>query len=380
MTIVLALAAAIGLAIALFLVLVPNGIWRVPETPARYQTLTGRHIVGYQGWFSCPQDAGGQWIHWFRGRAPDPEQLVVDMWPDVSALDADERCETGLRTEAGQPAALFSSQNTKTVARHFAWMKAHEIDGAALQRFVSQLGSPIATQRVDRVLDNVRAAAAQHNRGYFMMYDISGAPPAAFAAQLLSDWTRLVRERGLLADATYWRHEGRPVLAIWGLGFTDRPGTPQEALGLIRALRAVTPGGLTLIGGIPTHWRGLNRDSKPDPTWAEVYRNFDILSPWSVGRYIDEPSWQHHAENVIRPDVTEARRLGKGYLPVIYPGFSFRHGARDPAKFNLIPRRCGAFYWMQAREMRSLGIDMLYTAMFDEVDEATAIFKVVPTP
>ena len=43
--------------------------------------------------------------------------------------------------------------------------------------------------------------------------------------------------------------------------------------------------GLTVMGGVPTNWRTLNSDSKTDPLWAAVYRSFDVLSPWAVGRY-----------------------------------------------------------------------------------------------
>ena len=66
------------------------------------------------------------------------------------------------------------------------------------------------------------------------------------------------------------------------------------------------------------------------------------------------------------------------FLPVAYPGFSWHnlHGG----KFNQIPRRQGRFYWSQITAAQRIGCDMLYVAMFDEVDEATAIFKCTNTP
>jgi hypothetical protein len=42
---------------------------------------------------------------------------------------------------------------------------------------------------------------------------------------------------------------------------------------------------------------------------------------------------------------------------------------------NQIPRNGGRFLWTQAHERIRLGATMLYVAMFDEMDEATAIFK-----
>jgi hypothetical protein len=40
----------------------------------------------------------------------------------------------------------------------------------------------------------------------------------------------------------------------------------------------------------------------------------------------------------------------------------------------------GKFFWRQFATAADLGIDMAYVAMFDEVDEATAIFKVTNDP
>ena len=44
----------------------------------------------------------------------------------------------------------------------------------------------------------------------------------------------------------------------------------------------------TLIGGVPTYWRTLERDFHADAEWARIYRSFDIVSPWIVGRLKNE--------------------------------------------------------------------------------------------
>ena len=41
----------------------------------------------------------------------------------------------------------------------------------------------------------------------------------------------------------------------------------------------------TVLGGVPAFWRTLGRDSRHDKRWNQVYRSFDIISPWTVGRY-----------------------------------------------------------------------------------------------
>ena len=69
-----------------------------------------------------------------------------------------------------------------------------------------------------------------------------------------------------------------------------------------------------------------------------------------------------------------------GYLPVIYPGFSWTNLKGEAAAKDAIPRLGGEFYWRQFVAAAGLGMDMAYVAMFDEVDEATAIFKVTNSP
>jgi hypothetical protein len=47
---------------------------------------------------------------------------------------------------------------------------------------------------------------------------------------------------------------------------------------------------------------------------------------------------------------------------------------------NQIPRNRGHFYWKQIAGAIKEGADMLYVAMFDEVDEGTAILKASKNP
>ena len=76
---------------------------------------------------------------------------------------------------------------------------------------------------------------------------------------------------------------------------------------------------------------------------------------------------------------TRDPRLGIDYLPVVFPGFSW-HNMNPSATFNRIPRRGGRFYWRQVERALAAGSTMLYGAMFDEVDEGTAMFKVAASP
>jgi hypothetical protein len=49
-------------------------------------------------------------------------------------------------------------------------------------------------------------------------------------------------------------------------------------------------------------------------------------------------------------------------------------------KLDQIPRLEGEFLWSQAVAYKKSGVEMLYVAMFDEVDEGTAIFKCTNNP
>lgn len=354
--------------------------------PVDVSTLDKKFVVGFQGWFMCPDDGRprGGWWHWFTANRDDPEHVHFDLLPDTTELTPAERCPTGLRTADGQPIFLFSDQNPQTVLRQFEWMRQYGIDSVALQRFVVDIdpvrpvAGPVA---VDRVLANVRAAAERTGRAFFVMYDIVGADPARWADDLADDWRRLVAG-GLTASPAYQRHKGRPVLAIAGVGANDRPGTAEEMLALLQRLRRETAGGVTLLGSTATGWRTLDADSMRDPAWAGAYRAFDVLSPWMVGRYRDADSFARVRAQRLVPDMAEARRLGIDYMPVIFPGFSwsnlFRATGKGPSPLNAIPRQCGRFLWMQASADVGDGARMLYGAMFDEVDEGTALFKLVP--
>jgi hypothetical protein len=135
---------------------------------------------------------------------------------------------------------------------------------------------------------------------------------------------------------------------------------------------------VTLVGGVPSNWRTLNGDSKTDAAWATVYRSLDVISPWTVGRFGDDAGADTYKNNFLVPDLAAAKAAGKRYMPVTFPGFSW-HNLMASAQPNQIPRRGGRFYWRQVFNAVGAGATMMKTAMFDEVDEGTAMFKLVPT-
>ncbi len=342
-------------------------------------TMAGKLLLGYQGWFACPEDGSplAAWQHWFRrGEPAGAASVRVDMWPDVSELDPDERCRTPFTLAEGRPAEVYSAYNAKTVDRHFRWMEEHGLAGVFAQRFTVRLGDPRVLDFRNTVLRNVRAGAEAHGRVFAVMYDVSGDAREGLVEKLERDWTWLVDELRITESPRYLRHRGRPVLAVWGLGFQDRAVTPAQAADIVRFLRleAEARHRVTLVGGVPARWRTLRMDSHRDPRWADVYRSFDVISPWTVGRFRDDAGVDRFYRKEVGPDLSETRRLGVDYLPVVFPGFSWHH-LRGTAPLNQVPRRGGRFYWRQVQRALAAGATMMYAAMFDEVDEGTAMYK-----
>jgi hypothetical protein len=344
-------------------------------------SLDRKMLFGYQGWFLCPGDGSpvDGWTHWFRNGAPTAANLTVDLWPDTSELGADELFATDLAYADGSAARLYSAYDAKTVARHFAWMKEAGIDGVALQRFLSEVQDPRFFAARNQVARNVRAGAEAEGRVFAIEYDVSGVDEAHLVASLEADWKYLVDTLEVTASPRYLKDGGRPVLYLWGLGFTDRPGTPADAAALIDWLTTSADPRyrVTLVGGVPAHWRTLDGDAKTDAAWAPVYRSFDVLSPWTVGGFRDDAGADAYRATSLAADLAAATAAGQRYMPVVFPGFSWHN--LDGGVSNQIPRRGGAFYWRQVGNAVGAGATMLKTAMFDEVDEGTAMFKLAPT-
>ena len=66
----------------------------------------------------------------------------------------------------------------------------------------------------------------------------------------------------------------------------------------------------------------------------------------------------------------EARSICRWF----FPGFSW-HNMFPKSPSNEIPRQGGKFLWAQYAAAKKAGCTMVYQAMFDEVDEGTAIYK-----
>ena len=342
-------------------------------------TLTGKVMAGYQGWFDCEGDGAGLgWTHWARqsSNLPAPGNVTVDLWPDVSELSASERFATGFTLADGGRAEVFSSHNRETVLRHFRWMREYGIDGVFVQRFATGLKDGPRRHHKDVVLANCREGANREGRAYAVMYDLSKLP-AGGVAGVIADWKMLRAQMHMGDDPAYLHHRGKPLVAVWGVGFSDgRNYSLAECRALIEFLKA---DGCSVLLGVPTGWREQTRDATMDPALHDVLKTADVISPWTPGRYHNPREVARHGEDFWQPDLVWCHEQSMDYLPVVFPGFSW-HNLKPGSPSDEIPRLKGEFLWSQFVAAKHAGAGMIYVAMFDEVDEGTAIFKCTNEP
>ncbi len=290
-------------------------------------SLQNKILVGYQGWFGCPEDGSAlnSWFHW---------NELIPIWPDVS----------GMKTYTFKTNQVYSAYDEQTVDMHFKWMAECGIDGAFLQRFVCELSNARRLEFRNKVLENAKKAAEKHGRELYIMYDISGQDASTLYETLTTDSLNM----------------SSSIVALWGFGFKENDCTPEVAKRVISYFKSK---GCTVVGGVPAYYQTLSNDCKPDKGWREVFNMLDVISPWTVGRYVDESSFDEYRKNVALPNMVAALWKKQAYLPVVFPGYEF------PNKPS-VSRNGGKFFAHQLQDVSSA-----YVAMFDEVDEATAVYK-----
>jgi len=325
------------------------------------KTLKGKVMVGYQGWYRTPNDPYDRgWVHW--GDIPNG-RFSVDQWPDTSAYPIEMLDKAGdIKTQSGKTAYLFSSAWPHSTRLHFSWMRKHNIDGAFLQRFLTD-GTFATTGRAEWVMGNVRDAANREGRIWAVEYDVSGCPDDKLLESIQKDWKWLIDEFGLKDDKAYARENGKPVVFVWGMAVGGRNIRPETAEAVFDFLQNDPKyGGNYVIGGLPGNWRKLG------PEWQNHIRQQDGALAWMS---------QSFAE-----DIKDFKELGVDYFPHVKPGFSWSNLKHIPTGANdaFTPREGGEFYERQLVKAAEAGADRLFVGMFDEYDESTAIMPMSDDP
>ncbi len=347
------------------------------QTIPAAQSVINRVICGYQGWFNTYGDGSpvARWAHWSAGTyqsntgSPAPGAVKFEAYPVVDEYTGTSLFQTALgNTGEGAPAKLFSSYKADVIDKHFEWMEKYAIDGVALQRFIGETFDAVFKANRDSITARVMRSAEKHGRIFYLMYDISGLDATKFDS-IKTDWqNNMVGKLHITSSSNYVYQNNKPVVCLWGFGFTDRSGTATQCLDVINWFKA---GGCYVIGGVPTNWRTSSGDSKTG--FSNVYNAYDMISPWSVGRFSDNTGADNFKTNYLVPDLATCNTNNQAYQPVMFPGFAWSNW--NGGSQNQIPRNKGEFFWHQLYNIKQSGITNGYIAMFDEYDEGTAITK-----
>lgn len=319
--------------------------------------VVGKITVGYQGWFATQGDNSPMniWWHWAPNafQIPSASNIGIKSWPDVREYTT--TYQTGFANlNNGQQARLFSSFDDQTINTQFQWMQQYGIDVAALQRFNPTGGEgPIR----DAITVKVRKAAEATGRKFYIMYDVSGW--TNMQPEIKADWTN--KMSAYTSSSAYARQNGKPVVCIWGFGFSDN-NHPWSAATCLDVINWFKSQGCYVIGGVPTHWRNENSDSRPG--FLNTYKAFNMLSPWMVGRIGNIGDADNFYNNVNLPDQAYCNANGIDYQPCILPG-----------DLQERQRAHGDFMWRQFYNMKRVGVQGIYISMFDEYNEGNQIAK-----
>lgn len=341
----------------------------------RFKSIRNLVMAGYQGWFNTPEDGAGLgWKHFEKEKEFKLGKCTIDLWPDVSEYE--KTYETAFKLPDETPAKVFSSYDASTTDLHFKWMKQYGIDGVFMQRFVVSIRNQKGKDNYNKILNNAVLSAEKYDRAICLMYDLSGME-AGEEDILICDWKELCEKYKLVSrnNNHYVYHHGKPLVAVWGIGFNDRRKYGYEQVKKI--IDFLKSEGCSILVGVPTHWRTLTIDAVSDTRLLELVKQADIVHPWLVGRF-DNNTYEPYRKS-IEEDIKWCKANGKDYMPVLFPGFSW-HNMKKDAPQNMIPRLGGRFFWQQVKGAVDAGAESLYLAMFDEIDEGTAFFKCTNTP
>jgi hypothetical protein len=361
---------------------------------SEFPTYEGRVMCGYQGWFRAGDDGSGEgWSHYSERGTLTAATLHPDLWPDVSEYE--KTYPTTLTNLDGTTARVFSSYDQSTTDLHFKWMQQYGIDGVFVQRFFGGLRSVESRKKSRVVLEHALNSSQKYGRAIAVMYDLSGLHDhGEDCSAIIQDWKELVDELKITSQPTnnYLYENGKPIIVIWGLGFPDR-GYNLRDIGIDKVIDFLKHdpqyGGCAVMLGVPTYFRDLNVDTGPDPYLHQLIESADIVMPWMVQRFTPllQFSDTTRYEQEVKADLAWCAQHHVKYAPCVSAGFSWynmhHHGAGDNAMLfplNQIPRQKGRFYWSEISGAIHGGAQMLYVAMFDEMDEGTAIFKCSNNP
>lgn len=173
------------------------------------------------------------------------------MWPETREYDRRNVAQAGEMVHAdGRPSMLYTPHHCGPVVKHTQWMRQYGIDGVFLSRFIVSTKNALHFRHVNMVLNHIRKGCHANGRVWALIYDDSGIHMTT--DDIKNDWKYLCDVVGIREDSRYLHHNGKPLVLIWGFGFSDRDWTAAQAAEVIDFFKNdPTYGGMTLMGGGP---------------------------------------------------------------------------------------------------------------------------------
>jgi hypothetical protein len=141
----------------------------VPATSASsYSEFIGKSVAGYQAWFVAGTLTSG-WTHWNSNTngAPGPGTTGFEVCPDIDEYPDEVLKPTNHALMGnGKPLKLFSSSSKEVIDVHYRWMREYGIDGAAVQRFIGNIGSAIINSP-GSTINKIKEAAEANERIFY---------------------------------------------------------------------------------------------------------------------------------------------------------------------------------------------------------------------
>jgi hypothetical protein len=344
-------------------------------------TINNKVMAGYQGWFRTPGDVSGNtsWAHWFNG-TPSQSEEAFDSWPDLTGMPSGAQDTVpGFKFPNGNAATLYSGQSATAVLTHFQWMQTAGIDGVWVSEFESHLpGGSSASDypNVLNTLNNIRAAATSTGRTWAFFYDTSGQSTTTLASGIETQWENMVNT-GYTSDPRYLHMNGLPVVMLFGFFPNDTNhnlGNPTVGQPLINFFKSGKYAAYVVGSGA---WNWTTGNS----AFQDMLFTLNAYIPWNVGHTMKASDG-----NIVSNDTTWAtdyatfKSHNVKYIPLVNPGTC---AAGPPLTNCAAPRRNGYYLWEQFVDASNVGvgdINSVFVAMYDEVNEGTAIMPITNTP
>ncbi len=398
------------------------------------QDLKGKVTTGYQGWFATPNNSSSslpyqKWFHWgTSGSNPNDlrdepffengnrKGVTFDLYPDItdyvkngaslhdSGLGSHELSES-VNGNITSNAELFSSADHIITNTHLGWMQDNNIDVVAIQRFANEiahndpnLNSSKKAHR-NQVLNNFKNSASTYGRKFYVMYDISGLEDmedsnnqplyndSNWVNVIKHDWDNVINVNNTLTNSSGYAKEivkrsvgagtSKPVICLWGFGEVGRIGNSASYKNLIKFFK---DRGYYVVLGV------YKKFYQEQSNLFSAFKKADMISPWYVGSFgwgSNGTDVNNFYTNTVRPQMNWCNQTANNldFMPVLWAGFSWYN--LKGTDFKKHERREGNLLWRQFYNAKNQFEDFsniknnppIYIAMFDEVDEGTAIMK-----